>query len=388
MSLTSRTFSSPVTEAYRWLDSRKSSNLALLNVAQAAPADPPPDAMRQHMARLVLEDDEAHKYNGNWGLRPLRDALADTTSRIYGGTISSDQVGITSGCNQAFVAAIASLASPGDEVILPLPWYFNHRMWLDMAGVTTVPLATGDDMLPNVDEAAAKITSKTRAIVLITPNNPTGAEYPADLLAAFRDLCRAHGIKLIVDETYRDFLSTTGAPHDLFTDPDWDDVLIHLYSFSKSFHLTGHRVGAILTAPDRLEDAAKFIDTVTICPTPLGQKAALYGLTEMSQWLAEEREMILNRRAKVADLMPALADKGWRLSGLGGYFAYLRHPFAADAAQVAKHLLDDHAVLCLPGTMFAPEGDAVASQHLRVAFANMDAPGLTTLFDRLGRAQA
>ncbi|KNG92972.1 hypothetical protein ATO11_13650 [Pseudaestuariivita atlantica] len=376
-----------MTEAYRWLDARAPNDLPLLNVAQAAPADPPPDAMRAHMADLVLTDDAAHKYTGNWGLRPVREALADTTARLYGGAVSADQVGLTSGCNQAFVAALASFAEPGDEVILPVPWYFNHAMWCDMAGVTKVPLRCGPDMLPDLSEAASLITSRTRAIVLISPNNPTGAEYPADLLAGFRDLCRAHGIHLILDETYRDFLSTPGAPHDLFTDPDWDEVLIHLYSFSKSFHLTGHRTGALLTSPARLEDAAKFIDTVTICPTPLGQKAALYGLTEMTQWLAGERALILDRRATVARLMPRIEARGWQLAGLGGYFAYLRHPFATDAATVARHLLDTHAILCLPGTMFAPEGDDSARQHLRVAFANADAEGLEDLFERLARVE-
>ncbi len=387
MSLTSRTFSSPVTEAYRWLDSRKPSDLPLLNCAQAAPADPPPQAMRAHMADLMLHDDAAHKYTGNWGLREVRAALADTTMGIYGGTITADHVGLTSGCNQAFVAALASLCAPGDEVILPLPWYFNHRMWLDMAGVGTVPLPTGADMLPDPAEAATRITPRTRAIVLVTPNNPTGAEYPPALIGAFYDLAEKHGIKLIVDETYRDFHSAPGAPHDLFTRDAWDEVLIHLYSFSKSYHLTGHRIGALITAPARLDEAARFIDTVTICPTPLGQKAALFGMTEMRQWLSEERDLLLSRRAEVARLMPIIQSHGWQLAGLGGYFAYLRHPFEAGATQVARHLLDAHAILCLPGTMFAPDGDAEAERHLRVAFANMDSAGLEDLFGRLAQVR-
>lgn len=385
MSLTSRTFSSPVTEAYRWLDARAPSDLSLLNCAQAAPADPPPAAMRAHMAELMLHDDAAHRYTGNWGLREVREALAETTCGIYGGGVTADHVGLTSGCNQAFVAALAQLTEPGDEVILPLPWYFNHRMWLDMAGVTTVPLPTGADMLPDAAEAAARITPATRAIVLVTPNNPTGAEYPADLIGAFYDLAQAHGIKLVLDETYRDFHSAPGAPHDLFTRAGWDEVLVHLYSFSKSYHLTGHRIGALITAPAALEKAARFIDTVTICPTPLGQKAALFGMTQMRQWLSEERALLLSRRAEVTRLIPQIEAEGWRLSGLGGYFAYLRHPFEAGATQVARHLLDTQAILCLPGTMFAPEGDAEAARHLRVAFANMDHEGLGDLFARLAQ---
>ena len=147
-------------------------------------------------------------------------------------------------------------------VILPVPWYFNHKMWLDMQGVTTVPLPTGAGLLPDPDEAAALITPATRAIVLVSPNNPGGVEYPAELVRAFHDLARARGLALIVDETYRDFDARSGAPHDLFTDPDWDESFIHLYSFSKAYRLTGHRVGAMVASRARLAEVEKFLDTV------------------------------------------------------------------------------------------------------------------------------
>src|SRR5690606_16016064 len=100
---------------------------------------------------------------------------------------------------------------------------------------------------------------RTRAIVLVSPNNPGGAEYPAETLRAFRDLARRRGIALILDETYRDFDSRTGPAHDLFADPDWDEVLVQLYSFSKAYRLTGHRVGAMAASPRLLAEAEKFL---------------------------------------------------------------------------------------------------------------------------------
>ena len=105
---------------------------------------------------------------------------------------------------------------------------------------------------------------------------------PAETLTAFRDLARAHGLALIVDETYRDFDSRSGRPHDLFTDPDWADTLIHLYSFSKAYRLTGHRVGAMVASRGRLAEVEKFLDTVAICPGQLGQIAALWGMRNLS----------------------------------------------------------------------------------------------------------
>jgi aspartate/methionine/tyrosine aminotransferase len=256
-------------------------------------------------------------------------------------------------------------------------------MWLDMAGATAVPLPTGPTLLPDPARAATLIGPRTRAIVLVTPNNPGGVEYPPDLIRAFADLARAHGLALIVDETYRDFHSRDGAPHALFADPDWDATLIHLYSFSKAYRLTGHRVGAMVASPARLAEAEKFLDTVTICPNQLGQIGALEGMRTLRQWLAGERAEILSRRAAIEAGMPALEARGWRLMGAGAYFAYLRHPFAAPSDALARDMVGRAGVLALPGTMFMPADDADGKAQLRIAFANVDSNGIAQLFERL-----
>ncbi len=381
---TAATFSPPVMEARRWLSGVDfTPDKPLINVSQAAPVDPPPPQLRQVMADVALTRDDAHLYGPVLGLPELRAALAQQTSRHYEGEVSAVETAITSGCNQAFAAAIATLCTEADEVILPTPWYFNHKMWLDMSGVRAVALPTGPDLLPDPDHAAALITDRTRAIALVTPNNPGGAEYPADLVQAFFDLARAHGIALIIDETYRDFDSRSGPPHRLFQDPDWQDTLIHLYSFSKAYRLTGHRVGAIVASQARLAEVEKFLDTVAICPGQIGQHAALWGMQNLSQWLAGERDEILARRSAITDNMPKLAPKGWKLLGLGGYFAYMQHPFAESSADLAQRMVRDAAVLCLPGTMFCPADDPSGQRHMRIAFANLDAPGIAVLFDRL-----
>ncbi len=381
---TATTFAPPVMEARRWLQGVDfAPGRPLINVSQAAPVEPPPQALRQAMADAALTNDEAHLYGPVLGLPELRAELAAQTGQHYGGSVTPLQVCITSGCNQAFAAAIATLCAEEDEVILPTPWYFNHKMWLDMSGVAAVPLATGPDLLPDPDHAAALITPRTRAIALVTPNNPGGVEYPADLVQAFFDLARRHGIALILDETYRDFDSRSGPPHALFQDPDWAETLIHLYSFSKAYRLTGHRVGAMVTSERRLAEVEKFLDTVAICPAQLGQHGALWGMRNLAQWLAGERDEILARRAAITANMPRLEPQGWKLLGLGGYFAYMQHPFAQSAATLAPELVRSAGILCLPGTMFCPEGDATGERQLRIAFANLDAAGIGVLFDRL-----
>ncbi len=376
------TFAPPVMEARRWLEGVTfPPGRPLINVSQAAPVDPPPLALRQAIAEAALDNPAAHLYGPVFGNGDLRAEVAAQWSLAYGGAITPAQVAITQGCNQAFCAAIATLAGAGDEVLLPTPWYFNHKMWLDMAGVRAVPLPTGPGLLPDPDHAAALITPATRAIVLVTPNNPGGVEYPAALVRAFADLARRHGLALILDETYRDFDARTGAPHDLFADPDWDDTLIQLYSFSKAYRLTGHRVGAMIASPARLAEVEKFLDTVAICPGQLGQIAALWGMRHLSQWVAGERAEILSRRAAITAGLAALP--GWTTLGCGAYFAYVTHPSPLPAPDFAKRLVTEASVLLLPGTMFMPATDPAGARHLRIAFANIDTAGIAELMRRL-----
>ncbi|MCB1399167.1 MAG: aminotransferase, partial [Rhodobacteraceae bacterium] len=332
------TFAPPVMEARRWLEGVSfPPERPLINVSQAAPVDPPPEALRKAIAEAALGDPQAHLYGPVLGLPALRAELAAQWSAAYGGQIGAAQVAITQGCNQAFCAIMATLAAQGDEVILPTPWYFNHKMWLDMQGVKAVPLPTGEGLLPDADAAATLVTPRTRAIVLVSPNNPGGAEYPAETLRAFLALARARGLALIVDETYRDFDARSGAPHDLFADPDWDDRFIHLYSFSKAYRLTGHRVGAIVASAERLAEVEKFLDTVAICPNQLGQIAALWGMRNLAQWVAGERDEILARRAAMRAGLATLP--GWKTLGCGAYFAYVEHPSPLPAPEFARRLV-------------------------------------------------
>ncbi len=384
MARTSHSFAPPVMEARSWLDGvRFTTERPLLNLSQAAPVGAPPEGLRAAIAEAAMHQTDAHLYGAVLGRDDLRAEVAAQWSAAYGGQINAANVAITSGCNQAFCAALATLCDEGDEVILPTPWYFNHKMWLDMTGVHSIPLPAGAGLLPDPEQAATLITPRTRAIVLVTPNNPGGVEYPSDLVRAFFDLARARGIALIVDETYRDFDARSCAPHDLFTDPDWDDTLIQLYSFSKAYRLTGHRVGAMVTSPARLAAAEKFLDCVAICPNQLGQIGALWGMQNLSQWLAGERAEILDRRAAIEDNMPRLTAQGWELKGVGAYFAYVAHPFAGGSDLLAPKLVQDAGVLLLPGTMFTPDDDPSGARHFRVAFANVDRAGISTLMDRL-----
>ncbi len=375
----------PIADAQSWVQGRTfASERPLLDVAQAVPSDPPAAELRAHLARLVADPDVA-LYTEILGVPALREALAEDVGGEYGARIDPAEVGITAGCNQAFCVVANALAGPGDEVMLPLPYYFNHQMWLESQGVRAVHLPFHADRggLPDPDEAAARITARTRAIVLVTPNNPTGAEYPADLVDAFYRLAREHGLALILDETYKDFRGSDAAPHRLLQHDDWREGFIQLYSFSKVYSLTGYRVGAIIAAEALLEQVAKILDCVAICPPHVGQMAALYGLTELREWRRTRCTRMRERLVRFVEAFEG-ARLGYALVSAGAYFAYVRHPFARQTAtQVARRLAQEAAVLCLPGSMFGPDQE----RYLRFAFANLETEQIPELLERLSRHQ-
>jgi aspartate/methionine/tyrosine aminotransferase len=157
---------------------------------------------------------------------------------------------------------------------------------------------------------------------------------------------------------------------------------VHLYSFSKAYRLTGHRVGAMVASPALLAEAEKFLDTVAICAPQLGQRAALWGLRNLAEWVAGERKEILARADALRRGFAGLP--GWRLLGCGAYFAYAEHPFELASDKLAPQLVREAGVLLLPGTMFRPAIDPRGGRELRIAFANADAGGLAELCRRLG----
>jgi aspartate/methionine/tyrosine aminotransferase len=370
-----------IAEAQGWIAGRTFlKDKPLIDVCQAVPGYPPPAALTDHLARMVPEP-ATSRYTDICGLPKLRASLAEDMTRFYGGQVAPERVMITAGCNQAFCLAMMSLAQAGEEIVMPAPFYFNYEMWLQMLGIRLVPLSFRPDAggEPDLAEAARAIGPRTKAIVLVSPNNPTGAIYRSATIRAFHELARERGIALVLDETYRDFLPTDAAPHDLFRDAEWPGTLIHLYSFSKVFAMTGYRVGAIVAGGGFIDHAAKAMDCVAICAPRIGQEAAHFGLGHLADWRQSNTRMMRDRRAA---LLKAFArnDLGYELISAGAYFAYLKHPHCGrKAAEVARRLVDRQNLLALPGSVFGPQQD----DYLRVAFANVDAALMPEIAARL-----
>ncbi len=370
----------PIPEAQRWARGYDGSRGGLIDLSQAVPGSPPPDAMLHKLADAAARPDIT-RYGAITGDAELREAYAAEIGAIYAERFAPAEIAITSGCNQAYVVTMMALARAGENVLLPTPWYFNHEMTLTMLGIEARPLPCDPNagFVPDPERAESLLDAKTRAIVLVTPNNPTGAVYPPETIAAFAELCARRGIWLVLDETYRDFLPAEAArPHEVFAASRWRDSLIGLYSFSKAYAVPGWRLGAITAGEAIIAQIGKVLDCVQISPVRAGQVAVAWGIDGIRDWREANRAEINARAAAFRAAMAPLA--GWQVLAAGAYFAYAAHPFAElPAAEVVRRLVQERGVLALPGPYFGPGQE----RHLRIAIANVAADRIGELSERL-----
>ena len=370
----------PVMEVREWLKLHRTSKKTLLNLSQAAPMSPPPDNLLKYLSEQSLLT-ENHLYGDVLGDIPLREEIVNLWNEEYSSSICINNVAITSGCNQAFCAAISTIASAGDSILVPVPWYFNHEMWLAIQGINIIPIPCDINMFPDIEITKKLIDEKTKAIVIVTPNNPTGVEYPSKLVENISNLARDNKLKLIIDETYKNFGNKQS---NILYEGKWDEHLIQLYSFSKVYRLTGHRVGLMVASKSFIKQTEKFLDTTTICPNRLAQKAAYFGLLNLQEFVVKEKLKI----EKLKDIFEReLQDiENWSLLGIGGYFAYLGYNSKLDSISIAKKLLADQNILTIPGEMFFPKSKNLfvkEKRSIRIAFANSTYEEMIDLFKRL-----
>ena len=368
----------PISTVQGWGKAYAGGRGPLIDLSQAVPGYPPHDILLALLGKTASSKTYA-SYGPNEGETALRQAYAAECSQTYGAVITPENIHITAGCNQAFVCAAMLVAGAGNAILMTNPGYFNHETTLAMMGIRVdrVACAAENGFLPTLDAITAAITPTTKALALVSPNNPTGAVYPAKLLEQVLDLCHAKNIWLILDETYRDFLDKSEL-HQLFAQSNWQDNLIGLYSFSKSFCIPGHRLGAITAAPALIVEIAKIMDNLQICPPRSAQAAIAEAIPLLTDWREDNRQEITNRQFALRQTMAALPQL--TLATCGAYFAFIGHGCNNESSEsVAKRLAIDYGVLALPGSYFGEGQDG----YLRFAFANADAATINSLGPRL-----
>ena len=353
-------------------------NPGTISLGQGVVGYPPPPGVRAALDRFLADADN-HKYASVYGIPALRERIAAKLSRENGIAVDDEhELIVTAGGNMAFVNALLAICDEGAEVVLMSPYYFNHEMAVTMAGCRPVLVETGRDFQLDLDAVEAAVTANTRAVVTISPNNPSGAVYPRADLCALNRLCAERGLFHVHDEAYEYFLHD-GAEH--FSPgslPDAGDHTISLYSLSKAYGLASWRIG-YLRMPAYLHDAAaKIQDTIAICPAIISQFAAVAALDAGVDYCRGQLAAISARRSAVLRTLGALRPLVEAPATRGAFYVLARVATDADSVAIASRLICEHRVAVVPGTAFGLTGGC----YLRIAYA---APDDDTLAEALRR---
>ncbi len=359
----------PISRVRTWLAGYKSpAERPLIDCCQAVPDYAPEPGLVTYLQEQ-LNELETSRYTPDEGLPEVRQSVSKWYVQRYSAGPDPQEICLSIGASQAFWLAITVLCSAGDEVILPAPAYFDHPMALQAMGINPVwiPFSEQNAGLPEVNQFAEKISPRTKAILLVSPNNPTGVVIPSSMLSDLFELAEANNLALIIDETYQAFLPDGKTPHTLFTRRDWQNTFIHLASFGKTFALTGYRAGALVAGSEIICQVLKIQDTQAVCQPTITQYAVGYGCANLNDWVKEKAQMMQRRQDLFCRLFNQSANP-FRMISSGSFFAWIRHPWAGEKSwTAAKRLADKANLACLPGAAFGPG----LEPYLRLAFGNL-----------------
>ncbi|MEX2273617.1 MAG: pyridoxal phosphate-dependent aminotransferase, partial [Vicinamibacterales bacterium] len=335
---------------------------------------PPPSAI--DALRAFPSEGSDHKYGPVEGVPALVDLIADKLAAENGISSRGNRVVVTAGGNLAFMNAVLAVTDPGDEIILPVPYYFNHEMAVVMAGCTAVPVATDERYQLRLDALAAAITPRTRAIVTVSPNNPSGAVYSEPDLRAVNALCRDRGLYHISDEVYEYFVYDDAAhcsPASIDGAGEWT---ISLFSLSKAYGMASWRIGYMVVPEALWESINKIQDTLLVCPPHPSQAAAVAAMRVGRAWTASHLPVLARMRDRAWKTLSSVAD----VPRAGGAFYYLvKADTSLDSLAATERLIRDHRVAVIPGSAFGmTEGCA-----LRVSFGALEEDTASEGLDRL-----
>ena len=349
-----------------------------ISLGQGVVGYPPPPGVRDALDRF-LADPNNHKYASVYGIPALRERIAAKLAQENGIAVGENELMVSAGGNMAFVNALLAIGDEGDEVVLMSPYYFNHEMAVTMAGCRPVLVATDANFQLDLDAVADAITEETRAVVTISPNNPSGAVYPEEDLRALNRLCAERGVYHIHDEAYEYFLYD-GAEH--FSPgslPDASEHTLSLFSLSKAYGFASWRVG-YLRLPAHLSDAAaKIQDTIAICPPIVSQFAACAALDAGADYCRGYLPGIAARRSAVLQALGDLAPLVEVPATRGAFYVLARVATDADSVEVASRLIREHRVAAVPGAAFGLTDGC----YLRIAYAAPDDATLAEALERL-----
>lgn len=344
-----------------------------LNIGQ--PDIPTPrqmlDAYRHHDLTIL-------PYGHSGGLWEYRESLAGYYAG-HGIEVTKEQILVTTAGSEAILFAMMAIADPGDQIIVPEPFYTNYNGFAVETGVELVPVPSRPEEgypLPPLGELADRVTDRTRGVLLCNPNNPTGYVYSREELEGLRDLVLEHGLFLLVDEVYREFVYDGTVHHSVMRLSGIEDRAILLDSISKRYSACGARVGCLVTRNDDVLEAALRFGQARLCPPTLEQIAARAALDTPESYFVEVREEYRRRRDLVYEALAQIPGVV-QARPKGAFYTMVKLPVDNADSFCAWLLLEysdrGETVMLAPANGFyATPG--LGTQEVRIAFVlNLEA---------------
>lgn len=351
---------------------------AVISLGQALPFFGPPDSAIA-AARRALDQGQVHAYTTDPGLPSLRAALASKLAALTGEAITAADLIITAGANHAFTLALATLVNPGDEVVLPAPYFTNHEMAIRMMGAVPreVPVADRERFAVRWSDIEPALTPGTTAVVLCNPSNPTGA--PVDRVEGNRIVSELgrRGIYVLSDETYMHFVYG-GSHWSAASVPGWRRNVVVTGTFSKSFGMMGWRVGFLLADAAVCAEAVKLQDAMIICAPAISQYAAEGAVRESWTYPDSFRGALLERRQALIEGLSRIPQLRWTPTD-AAFFGFVRVEGCTDSGALARSLLERAHVVAIPGSAFGRSGEG----YLRLSYGSVSVEAVVEACRRL-----
>jgi aminotransferase len=362
----------------------RASRLAdVVSLAQGIPSFDTPEPIKRYAAEKIAQG-KCAKYSLTPGLPELRELVSEALLRDGMPYDPDGEIIVTCGAIEAVSATLLALVEPGDEVLLASPTYASYLGAVRLAGAQARFVALKEDANFDLDPEAigAAISRRTRAILLSNPNNPTGTVYSEAETARMMELAARHGLLVISDDVYKDFIYTSEPPGNPARLSEHRGRVVRVCSFSKAYGMTGWRVGFLHTARPLAERILRVHDALVTCAPVVSQYAAIAALEVGDPFVEQFRAAFRQRRARVIDRLDALPEVFDYQKPNASYFAFPRIkdtvPLARDSRALADDILERARVALVPGVAFGPTGES----HLRFCYAR-ELADIDLAFDRL-----
>ena len=329
-------------------------NPGTISFGQGVVHFPPPPQATAMLAQFLANPD-LNKYQHVQGIPELIDVVSQKLQVENRLDLAGRAVVIAAGSNMGFLNLVFAIADPDDEFILLSPYYFNQEMAITMVGCKAVVVTTDADYQIHLDAIERAVSPRTRAVVTISPNNPTGAVYSEQSLREVNALCARHGIYHISDEAY-EYFTYDGIRH--FSPgaiTGSGDHTLCLYSLSKAYGFASWRIGYMVVPVDLIEAIKKAQDTNVICPPVISQMAAIGALREGRPYFDRFLPGLAQNRGLVLDALRSLKERVRVPRADGAFYFLVRVDCQLADMELVRRLIEEYRVAVIPGSAFGTD---------------------------------